>query len=416
MQLKKYSRIFRNLNLLILFSFLVSCKTVGYNEVVTKDFSPVKGSTEADLWFLTDKIEETLKNNHPLVIKDKSVNDYVKKVFCKIEPDYCNKIRIYIVRNPIFNASMYPNGMMLLRSGTLLMLENEAQLASLLGHEFGHYYYRHSIKGYQRQEVVNNMSAVFNVAVMLGGAYINANPYSYYNFDIINALEIGRLGIMLAQLSNFKYSRDDETEADMYGVEVLKKYGYHLDEAPKMWEKLIKVYKKAGKNLNNFSFTRTHPTPKVRIDQLKDTIKNYNTNQTGFIGTNEFSSGTSNKRNDWVKDEIFMGEFEKSKYLIKSISINKKLPAEKDYFLGEYYKTKFIIEKNKLKKQKYFENSLRHLRIATELDENYPLPFLSLGSLLLENNEAEAKEYFQKFVNLSPSEPIAKLIKMEYLK
>jgi predicted Zn-dependent protease len=221
---------------------------------------------------------------------------------------------------------------------------------------------------------------------------------------------------MLAQLSNFKYSRDDETEADMYGLEVLKKHGYHLDEAPKLWEKLIKMFKKAGKNANNFSFTQRHPTPKVRIDQLKDTIKNYNTNQTGFIGTNEFSSGTSNKRNDWVKDEIFMGEFEKSKYLIKSISINKKLPAEKDYFLGEYYKTKFIIEKNKLKKQKYFENSLRHLRIATELDENYPLPFLSLGSLLLENNEAEAKEYFQKFVNLSPSEPIAKLIKMEYLK
>ena len=37
----------------------------------------------------------------------------------------------------------------------------------------------------------------------------------------------------------------------------------------------------------------------------------------------------------------------KSKYIIKNIALNKKLPAEKDYFLGEYYKTKFIIEKNK---------------------------------------------------------------------
>ena len=114
-----------------------------------------------------------------------------------------------------------------------------------------------------------------------------------------------------------------------------------------------------------------------------------------------------------AKDEIFTGEFEKSKYIIKNIALNKKLPAEKDYFLGEYYKTKFI-EKNKKKKQEYFEKSVRHLRIATELDENYP-PFLSLGSLLVDNNESEAKQYFEKFVNLVPDEPYAKLIKLEYL-
>ena len=98
------------------------------------------------MWFLADRVEETLKNNHPLVIKDKIANDYVKGVFCKIEPDYCNKIRIYIVRIPQFNAGMFPNGMMLIHSSALLMLENEAQLASLMGHEFGHFFHRHGIK------------------------------------------------------------------------------------------------------------------------------------------------------------------------------------------------------------------------------------------------------------------------------
>lgn len=415
MQLKKFSRIFLNLNILIFFSFLISCKTVGYNEVVTKDFSPEKGTTEADMWFLADKVEETLKNNHPLVIKDKAVNSYVKNVFCKLEPDYCDKIRIYIIRNPLFNAGMYSNGLMIINSNALLVMENEAQLASILGHEFAHYYFRHGIKRQQQGEIVSNLTAVFNIAAMLGGAYINANPYSYYNFDIINALEIGKLGVMLAQLSYYKYSRDNETEADIYGLAVLKKNGYHLDEATKVWEKIIQMGKKNNKN-RSFKFTDSHPTPMVRIDKLKETIKSYNTNQTGFIGTNEFSDATSRKRNEWVKDEIFMGEFEKAKFVIKNISLNKKLPAEKDYFLGEYYKTKFIIEKNKVKKQKFFENAVRHMRIATELDENYPLPFLSLGSLLLDKNEDEARLYFQKFVDLSPSEPIAKLIKMEYLK
>ena len=43
------------------------------------------------------------------------------------------------------------------------------------------------------------------------------------------------------------------------------------------------------------------------------------------------------------------------------------------------------------------------------------LSFLSLGSLLVDNNESEAKQYFEKFVNLVPDEPYAKLIKLEYL-
>ena len=244
MQSKKYLKIFLNLNLFFLFIFFSSCKTVGYDDVTTKNFKPEKGSVEADMWFLADRVEETLKNNHPLVIKDKIANDYVRGVFCKIEPDYCNKIRIYIVRIPQFNAGMFPNGMMLIHSSALLMLENEAQLASLMGHEFGHFFHRHGIKGYQQQESVKNLAAIFNVVAMLGSAYIAMNPYNYYNFDILNALEIGRLGVMMAQLTVYKYSLDMETQADMYGLNVLRKNGYHLDEAPKIWEKLIK----AGKN------------------------------------------------------------------------------------------------------------------------------------------------------------------------
>lgn len=414
MLLKRYLKIFLNLKFLFLLIFNTSCKTVGYDEVTTKDFIPEKGSVESDLWFLAEKVEETLKNNHPLVIKDKSVNDYVKGVFCKIEPEYCDKIRIYLVRNPLFNAGMYPNGLMMINSGALLVMENEAQLASLLGHEFGHYYYRHSIKNYQKGEVLSNLVAVFNVAAMLGSAYITMNPYSYYNFDIINAMEIGRLGIMLAQLSYFKYSRDNETQADIYGLKALKKYGYHLDEAPKIWEKIIKIDNKANRR-KSFKFTNTHPTPSTRIDNLKNKISSYDSNKTGYIGTTKYSIATSKNRTKWVKDEIFMGEFEKAKYVIKNISLNKQLPAEKNYFLGEYYKTKFVIEKNKTKKQKYFENALRHFKIATELDDKYPLPFLSIGSLLIKENEKEAKQYFQKFVELVPKEPYAKLIKMEYL-
>ena len=82
------------------------------------------------------------RETSPYTIKDKELNDYVKKVFCKLQPDYCQKIRIYITRIPAFNATMAGNGLMEIWSGALLHLENEAQLAAVIGHEFGHYFFR----------------------------------------------------------------------------------------------------------------------------------------------------------------------------------------------------------------------------------------------------------------------------------
>ena len=48
----------------------------------------------------------------------------------------------------------------------------------------------------------------------------------------------------MAQLTVYKYSRDMETQADMYGLNVLRKNGYHLDEAPKNLGKINKSWKK----------------------------------------------------------------------------------------------------------------------------------------------------------------------------
>ncbi len=410
-QLKKFLKIYLILNFILL---LQSCGNVSEKDIVpSAEFIPEKGTLEDDLWFWSERAEETIKD-HPILIKDKKINEYVKKVFCKIEPDYCSKIRIYITRLPTFNASMFPNGMMLIHTGALIVLENEAQLASLLGHEFGHFYHRHSIKRAQRQEAINNAYAIFNNIAMIGLEYIRANPYSYYNYDIVNVLSVGELGLMLAQLSMFQYSRDNETEADMYGLDVLKNCGYQLNEAPKKWEKLIKMYEKIDKNVNFPSFTNTHPTPKKRISDLKERIEKNYMKKTGFLGQHEFNSTISSLRKKWIKDEIFLGEYEKSKFIIENLSIDKNLPGEKDYYLGEYFKTLYLKEKNKKKKDEYFDQAQRHFTISTELDENYPFAFLSLGSLIIQRYPDEGKRFLKRFVELQPNNPYSKLIQMEY--
>ena len=94
MQLKKYLKNFRKLNLLIILFFLASCRTVDDDAVTSVDFEPEVGSTESNLWMEFDIMEEKTKTS-PYTIKDKELNDYVKKVFCKLQPDYCQKIRMF---------------------------------------------------------------------------------------------------------------------------------------------------------------------------------------------------------------------------------------------------------------------------------------------------------------------------------
>jgi predicted Zn-dependent protease len=66
-------------------------------------------------------------------VRDPALNAYVRSVLCKVTDDYCRDVRVYIVDVPYFNASMAPNGAMMVWTGTLLRVRNEAQLALVLG-------------------------------------------------------------------------------------------------------------------------------------------------------------------------------------------------------------------------------------------------------------------------------------------
>src|SRR3546814_6888547 len=78
---------------------------------------------------------------------------YVKSVLCRaVGTDRCDATRVYILREPTFNATMSPNGTMRVYSGLLLRVRSEAELAAVLGHEFGHFEKRHSLMQFKRSE------------------------------------------------------------------------------------------------------------------------------------------------------------------------------------------------------------------------------------------------------------------------
>jgi beta-barrel assembly-enhancing protease len=106
---------------------------------------PELASDEGGLWAMMDREESKLRRSS-FVVRDNAWRDYLSALACKLAGEHCADMRVYTVRTPLFNASMAPNGMMQVWTGLLLRMENEAQLASVIGHEIGHYLQRHSLE------------------------------------------------------------------------------------------------------------------------------------------------------------------------------------------------------------------------------------------------------------------------------
>ena len=114
---------------------------------------------ERGLWMEMDEAERAMRDSNA-VINDPKLVQYVREVVCRtVGEDRCRTVRVYIVRDASFNASMAPNGMMLVHTGLLLRSRDEAELASVLGHEFAHFELRHSLMGFKQRRTAGDIFA-----------------------------------------------------------------------------------------------------------------------------------------------------------------------------------------------------------------------------------------------------------------
>ena len=60
---------------------------------------------------------EKLISTQARVIDDPKLVEYIEHIVCEVAGPYCEDIRVYVVRESYFNASMAPNGMMLVNTG-----------------------------------------------------------------------------------------------------------------------------------------------------------------------------------------------------------------------------------------------------------------------------------------------------------
>ena len=151
----------------LLSGVVLGCTTIPDSELQPGE-RPALETTEAGLWMHMDKMEANLRTSGR-VLRDPALDNFLKTLTCRLEPEHCNSVRIYVVDVPYFNASMAPKGMMQVWSGFLLRAENESQVAFVLAHELAHYVQRHSLQRWIDIKNKLNASQILSVLTSAAG-------------------------------------------------------------------------------------------------------------------------------------------------------------------------------------------------------------------------------------------------------
>ena len=165
------------------------------------------------------------------------------------------EFHIKILDSPVVNAFAVPGGYIYLTRGILAQLNNEAELAGVIGHEMGHITARHSTSQQSKQQLGQ---------LLLIGGMIASEKFAQY-------AEYAMQGMQLLFL---KFSRDDEREADRLGVEYSSKIGYDARKMADFFQVLNKMSLADGEN-GVPTFLSTHPDPGDRYNAVKQEAKGW---------------------------------------------------------------------------------------------------------------------------------------------
>jgi len=284
---------------------------------------PPAGTDEAELWYIMERAERDLRES-PYLVRDPALNDYLRQVTCKVTAEYCKDLRLYVLDVPFFNASMAPNGTMVLWTGSLLRTQDEAELALVIGHEFGHYRERHTLQQWRKVKKGSAFLSVFGIVTAGVGAGL-----------------AGMAADLIGTASLSKFSRDKEREADRIGFEILRKQGYDTGAGVTLWEGMLREEEARdyGKPLPVFA---SHPKTRERLEDLRAAAAAVTASgaPAGELRRDEYRAVMKPFLRHWLDNELSRRMYNSS---IQVISDLLKTSAGEDlglytFYLGEAYR------------------------------------------------------------------------------
>lgn len=156
---------------------------------------------------------------------------------------------VNLIGSKQINAFCMPGGKIAFYTGIIDQLElTDDEIAMIMGHEMAH-----ALREHSREQLAKNQAT--SIGISLGAQLLGLG-------DIGNAA--ARLG---GQLLSLKFSRNDESDADLVGLEMAARAGYNPQAAVSLWRKMGEATGEGG-----IGFLSTHPTGPDRIRQLEGNV------------------------------------------------------------------------------------------------------------------------------------------------
>jgi len=223
--------------------------------------NPVSGGPELMLLSESDEIQLGKQTDVQVrkqygVYEDQKLNAYLNDMGQRLagvshRPNLPYKFEI--VDASAVNAFAVPGGYVYFTRGILANLNNEAELAGVMGHEIGHITARHSAQQYSRAQL-----AQFGLVV--GGLFLG---------DLVSG--VAQLGVGMLFLS---FSRENERQADALGVEYASRAGYDGKELAAFFETLERM--NPGSDRSGLpGWFSTHPSPEDREVSVRKEAKEW---------------------------------------------------------------------------------------------------------------------------------------------
>lgn len=154
-----------------------------------------------------------------------------------------------VLNNSVPNAWALPGGKIAINRGLLIELNNEAELAAVLGHEIVHAAARHGAQAMERGMLLQG-------AMVVGAIAAQGSNYADY---IVGGAQLG------AQLMTQRYGRDAERESDAYGIRYMAAAGYDPSAAISLQEVFVRLSEGRQSGLIDGLFA-SHPPSQERVE------------------------------------------------------------------------------------------------------------------------------------------------------
>lgn len=354
-----------------------------------------QGVDEIGMWREDDESERKLAAS-PLVLRDERLTAYVKQILCEaVGNDRCNATRVYILREPSFNATMSPNGTMRVYTGLLLRVRSGAELAAILGHEFGHFEHRHGVNGFKSARRATDILAWAQVLASMSSSYDVRRSYQNLELSVYGNF--------------FRYKRDQEREADLTGLGYLNASNLRPQAASAVWQNVMYEAEASARarglkkpNFNAIAFTASHPPAAKRATYLSELALPDGANRDD--GADLYRSTLKPWLPLFLEEQIKLNDFGGSDYLIERLA-EDGWTAELWFARGELFRTRGH--------QRDLSNAADFYTQAITADPKLAAAHRGLGlSLLKLGQSAEGRKALRTYIELSPTATDAEMIKM----